>query len=189
MTIAFLAAGEGENWLAIFRQRFRSTEIISNAVVNIVSILLLVATVDRETFHGQKRRDRRDSDLHAVLPSAGHRAIYGKHLVEAKREVGSVCTLHREIVDEHGFVLLNLGIARHQKINDDVDRQAAVFGIHLAHKLKLFQFLTSSKRCRSTLWPLVHDPLMVWGEQAKRLWRRRAQRPPSLHGPMEISAV
>jgi hypothetical protein len=63
------------------------------------------------------------------------------HLVEAEREVGSVCTLHREVVDEDGFVLLNLGVARHQKINNNVDRRTAVFCIYLAHELKLFQLL------------------------------------------------
>lgn len=40
--------------------------IVPDAVVDIVSVLLLVASLDRMPFHGQQRRDRTNRDLDAI---------------------------------------------------------------------------------------------------------------------------
>lgn len=45
-------------------------------------------------------------------------------------------TLYREVAGQRRDVLHDLGIPRHQEIDDDVDRRAVVHGRHLPHQLK-----------------------------------------------------
>jgi hypothetical protein len=57
-------------------------------------------------------------------------------LVEAQRKVGAACSLYGEVAHQRRNVLNDLGMARHQEIDDHVDRRATVRCRHLTHELE-----------------------------------------------------
>ena len=97
--IALPGFGQLKQRLAILGERLRAAGVITNAV-DVVGILLLVPVLDGVAFHGEKRRDRGDCDLDAVLAAGGHRAVDRHHLVKVQREIGTIRALDGEIVDE-----------------------------------------------------------------------------------------
>ena len=53
-----------------------------------------------------------------------------------ERQVGAVGTLDRKLADEWRRVLHNLGVPRHEEVDDDVDVGAVILGGHRANELE-----------------------------------------------------
>ena len=56
--------------------------------------------------------------------------------MEAQRKVGAACPLYGEVVDQRRNVLHDLGMARHQEIDNHVSRPATVRCRRLTHELE-----------------------------------------------------
>ena len=71
-----------------------------------------------------------------------HRAGNRHQLIEAIGQIRAVRPLYGEVADQWWDILDDLGIARHQEIDDDVDGSAAISSRDLANELKAPKLLT-----------------------------------------------
>ena len=92
-------------------------------------------------FHREKGWYRADRNLDTIRAARWHRPGYRHELVETRSEFGTVGSLRREIADQWRIVLANLGVTRHQKVDDDIDRRAAIFDGNLANELEASQLV------------------------------------------------
>ena len=65
-----------------------------------------------------------------------HAALDGNHLVELQRQLGSICALHGEVVDQGRLVFRDDGFPRHQEVDNDLDGRSAVVRSHRTGELK-----------------------------------------------------
>src|SRR5258708_36512911 len=75
VAVALRATRMFENRSAVFSQRTDPARIIPDAVVDVVSVFLLVAALQSMTFHGEQGGNRTDRDLDAVSTAGRHRPI------------------------------------------------------------------------------------------------------------------
>ena len=127
---------ERKEWLGCPDQRLDAAREVSDAVVDIVGVLLLESVRDGVALHGQKRGNGRDGNLNAASSAVGHVSVDGDELVEPQSEIGAVGALNREVGHERRSILRDPGVARHQEVDKDVNVGAAVAGGYGAHKLK-----------------------------------------------------
>ena len=65
----------------------------------------------------------------------------GHHLIELERQIGAVRTLDGKLADKRRCIPCDLGVARHQEIDDDVDVGPVVAGGDSAHELEAPQIV------------------------------------------------
>ena len=122
---------------AIARECFDSSGIIPDRIIDVVGVFLLVAPIEREALHGEKRRNRGDGDHHLVGPALGHIAFDRDELMEMNGKLRAGCTLGCEFSGERRPVLLQDGVIGAQEINDHIDRRSVILRLHRPDHLEI----------------------------------------------------
>lgn len=119
--VAFPGRFHVEKQSGCFHQAVDPTREIPDRIVDVVGVLAFQAVFDGVALHGQEGWDRRDGDVNAIAPTAGHVSFDGDHLIEPQREFGSIGTLDSKVAENWWRVLGDLRVARHQEVDDHID--------------------------------------------------------------------
>ncbi|WP_374631145.1 hypothetical protein [Ferrovibrio sp.] len=88
--------------------------------------------------------DRADRDFNFVGAAIGHLAVDRDHLIEFKRQVGTVGLLDGKIVDQWRIIAFKFRIARHEEVDHHIDGGTVIAGGYATHQLKLPLIFTLS---------------------------------------------
>ena len=118
--VAVLCGVDINEWPGRLNERIDAVGEVPNGVIDVVSVLGLLAVGKRVALHGQKGWDRCDGETNQVRAASRHGAFDGDYPVELDRQFAAVGTLGGEIADERRRVFRNLRVARHQEVDHDV---------------------------------------------------------------------
>src|SRR5262249_40886631 len=106
-----------EQFFTLSGKRGRTTRVVANREIDVVTILLLIAAVESISLHYQQCRNRRHQQFHLIAPSVWHCSFKLLLDVVFKRNIAAICALNPQAFDQFLPVPVPLRGTRHQQID------------------------------------------------------------------------